>query len=166
MATFAFWSTDCTTQLKLLKYQVNNLLTQVRRAEKRTFARNEVLNFELELKKRNTNIAIVLDQPSLSDVAPVAAYLIYARAQKTVLLHKICTLEDYRRRGIAKALVQMLLNRLKGQGCQRVQLWVDEANVPARCLYGSVGFVEMDRVEDYYALGRNGIKMVFDLLSD
>lgn len=162
MATFTFWSTDSTQQLDIPKYKVDSLLTQVKRAEKKIFARNEALDFALELKKRNTHIAIVLDYSSLSGVAAVAAYLVYARSQKTVLVRKVCTLEDHRRRGIAKALVKMHLNRLKGQGCHRFQLWVDEANVPARCLYASVGFDETDRVEDYYAPGRNGIMMVFD----
>ncbi len=162
MATFTFWSTDFAQQLDIPKYKVDNLLTQVKRAEKKIFAHNEVLDFDLELKKRNTNLAIVLDCSSLSGVAAVASYLIYARTQKTVLLHKVCTLEDYRRRGIAKALVQMHLNRLKGQGCQKIYLWVDEANIPARYLYASVGFDGVDRVEDYYCPGRNGIRMIFD----
>ncbi len=162
MATFTFWSTDFTQQLDIPKYKVDNLLTQIKRAEKKIFARNEVLDFDLELKKRNTNLAIVLDCSSLSGIAAVASYLIYARTQKTVLLHKVCTLEDYRRRGIAKALVQMYLNRLKGQGCKKIHLWVDEANISARYLYASVGFDGVDRVEDYYCPGRNGIRMIFD----
>jgi len=162
MATFTFWSTDFAQQLDIPKYKVDNLLTQVKRAEKKIFAHNEVLDFDLELKKRNTNLAIVLNCSSLSGVAAVASYLIYARTQKTVLLHKVCTLEDYRRRGIAKALVQMHLNQLKGQGCQKIYLWVDEANIPARYLYASVGFDGVDRVEDYYCPGRNGIRMIFD----
>lgn len=158
MATITFWSTDF-QQLTIPKSKVSNLLTQVKRAEKKIFARNEMLDFDLELQKRNTNLAIVLDCSSLSGVAAVASYLLYARTQKTVLLHKVCTLESYRRQGIAKALVQMHLNRLKGQ---KIHLWVDEANVPARYLYASVGFDGVDRVEDYYCPGRNGIRMISD----
>ena len=162
MATFTFWSVDLTRRLDLPKSTVDNLVTQVKRAEKNTFTHNEVLDFDLELKKRNTNLAIVVDRPPAPAVAVVAAYLILARTRKAVLLHKVCVLEDYRRRGIAKALLKMHCDYSMGQGCQRIQLWVDEANTPARCLYSSVGFVEIDRMEDYYTLGRNGIKMVFD----
>ena len=162
MATFILWSIDLTQRLDLPKDKVDNLLAQVKRAEKNIFAHNEVLDFDQELKKRNTNVAIVLDFPLQPGTpAAVVAYLIYVRVQKTVLLHKLCTLASYRRRGIAKAFIKMFLNRWNDQGCQKVQLWVDEANRPAKSLYSSVGFVEMDRVEGYYAPGRNGIMMVF-----
>ena len=163
MATLKFWSLDATQQLYPSKSTQGNLLIQVKRAEKHIFARNEVFDFDLALKKRNANLAIILDNPSEPEFAAVAAYLIYIHAQRTVLLHKVCVLEDYRRCGIAKANLNMCLNSLRGKGCQKAQLWVDEANVPARCLYASVGFADIDQVEDYYAPGRTGIKMIYNL---
>ena len=52
----------------------------------------------------------------------------------------------------------MHLDRFQGQGCQTVLLWVDEANIPANCLYSSAGFIKIDRGEDYYGPGRNVFK--------
>ena len=162
MATLIFWSNDLTRRHGLTKSSVDNLLTKVKRAEKATFAHTEALDFDIELKKQNTNLAVILDPfPQPSD-AGITAYLVFARTQKTVLLHKICVLKRYRCRGIAKALLEMYLKHFKGLGCRKVQLWVDEANMPAKQLYTSVGFAEIDRVEGYYAPGRNGIKMIFD----
>ena len=95
-------------RFNLPKHKVDNVLKQVKGAEKSNFAHYEVLDFDLELKKRNTNLAIVLDFPSELDDAVVATYLIYARCQKIVLLHKVCALKDYRRRGIGKDAVEQL----------------------------------------------------------
>ena len=164
MATLTFWSEDLTRRLDLSKLRVDNLLTQVKHAEKTAFARNEALDFDLELKKRNANLAFVVDRSAEPSCAAVAAYFIYVRTQKTVSVHKVCVLQDYRRRGIATALLKMHVSRFKDWICRKAQLWLDEAIMPAKKLYTSAGFVETDRVEGYYAPGRNGIKMVLEFL--
>ena len=59
-------------------------------------------------------------------------------------------------------MLETQAERLKKQGCTKIQLWVDEGNLPARRLYRVLGFEEMSRVNDYYAVGRTGIQMLWE----
>lgn len=56
----------------------------------------------------------------------------------------------YRRRGVARTLVEQMLSHLAGRGCTKAFLEVRESNVPARAMYRSVAFVELSRRRDYY----------------
>ena len=138
-------------------------LAQVVRGEKKAFPKNEVFDFDRELRKRNTELICLLDLANADESYTVAAYLVYVRVQRTTLLHKLCVLEKYRRQGLARKMLQKLQDVLKARGCKEVQLWVDDARKPARSMYASTGFEEVDRVENYYALGRTGIKMALNL---
>ncbi|KAL9061015.1 MAG: hypothetical protein Q9206_000774 [Seirophora lacunosa] len=56
MATYTFWSLDSYECLKLKKQDIISIVDQVKHAEKKNFPRNEVLDFDTELKKRNTEL--------------------------------------------------------------------------------------------------------------
>ncbi len=56
----------------------------------------------------------------------------------------------YRRRGIARELIQALLRELARQGSHRLTLEVRASNVPARALYESLGFAQVGRRPNYY----------------
>ena len=57
---------------------------------------------------------------------------------------------DYRRQGIAEALIASLLNDLKEQGSHSLTLEVRASNVPAITLYEKLGFAEVGRRKNYY----------------
>lgn len=160
MAAITLYSQDLSPLPAVDKH---NALAQVVRAEKKAFPKHEVFHFDRELRKRNTELICLLDFANTNEAYTVAAYLVFVRIQRTTLLHKICVLERYRRRGLARSLLQKLQEDLKVQGCEEISLWVDEARKPARSLYANTGFEEVDRVENYYAPGRTGIKMALKL---
>lgn len=54
-------------------------------------------------------------------------------------------------------MLEFKMKKLRSQNCEQIQLWVDEMRMPARLLYAGLGF---NNVEDYYARGRTGIRMV------
>lgn len=146
----------------------DDLIRQVQYVEKKTFPRREAMDFDTEIHKRNVDLVIIVDDADAPGVFTPArpilvAYMVFAhlKAGKAVLLHKICVSEDYRRRGIARIVLETQAERLKKQGCTKIQLWVDEGNMPARILYKVLGFEEVSRVNDYYAVGRTGIQMLW-----
>ena len=146
-----------------------SVMAQIKRAEKKTFPKSEALDFDIELKKQNTEMIVVLAgklHSTVGEDALVAAYLVYARSHPSALLHKVCVLEDHQRQGIARGLLCMLKRELRNRGCSQIALWVDEARKPARSLYESIGFRAVDQARDYYGPGRNGIRMTSDLLRD
>ncbi|KAI5277434.1 hypothetical protein KEM54_005035, partial [Ascosphaera aggregata] len=101
-------------------------------------------------------------KPNLEEVARcktqnrdpvIVAYVVYVRHRDHVLLHKVCVLEKYRGCGVGKQMMKHVIEeRLGGgkRGHQNIILWVDEARRAARRLYEGCGFVEVERVDDYY----------------
>lgn len=142
------------------------LLANVKHTEKKTFPRVEVFEFDTELKKRNTHLicAVEANQDQKRCASPVT-YLVYARTGRTALLHKICVAEPHRGKGIGRQMMTWFLSELAKKGCEHVQLWVDEGREPARALYVSLGFRQVDYVVDYYSPGRAGLKMVLHIQS-
>lgn len=150
-----------------LRIAKTDLVHQVQHVEKKNFSRREVLDFNTELQKRNMDLVIIVDDAGISLPArpKVVAYIVFAhlKAGNAVLLHKICVDDGYRRRGIARTVLEVQAERLNKRGCTKIQLWVDEGNVPARGLYNALGLEEVSKVDDYYAAGRNGIQMLWRL---
>lgn len=56
-----------------------------------------------------------------------------------------------RRRGIAQALVEALVLRLKQRGSRCLTLEVRASNAPAICLYEKLGFRQVGRRPNYYS---------------
>ena len=57
---------------------------------------------------------------------------------------------DFRRRGIAEALVSGLVAQLKAMGSRSLTLEVRASNDPAIALYDKLGFSEIGRRKNYY----------------
>ena len=57
---------------------------------------------------------------------------------------------DFRRRGIAEALVNALVEELKAVGSHCLTLEVRASNAPAIALYEKLGFAEIGRRKNYY----------------
>ena len=160
MATF----TPLSLQGKHFPASRQSVLPQVQRAERRNFPRHESFDFESELKKCNVELVAVLDENAVGPT--LIAYLVFVHAKpgKFVRLHKICVLGHFRRQKTATTMLNIMAERYKGRGCSKIQLWVDEHNLPARGLYEGAGFQELNRAKDYYSPGRTGIQMALNLL--
>jgi ribosomal-protein-alanine N-acetyltransferase len=74
----------------------------------------------------------------------------------------------WRRRGLARLLLEYALPRLSARGAGRCLLEVREGNQPAIALYRSLGFVDDGRRRDYYpaAGGREDALLMSHPLSD
>ena len=162
MATITYWSSDLGQLIGLAPDK--NLIAWVKQAERRTFPRNEALDFDMELKKQNTELMIILDEALLPNPTALMAYLVLTRHKKMALLQKLCVLEKHRRQGTARRMLEIQKERLKFQSCENVKLWVDDKNGAAKLLYTALGFKQIDRLENYYSPGRTGIQMIFSLL--
>ena len=57
---------------------------------------------------------------------------------------------EYRRQGIAKALIDALVESLKAAGNESLTLEVRASNAPAIALYGKLGFETVGRRPNYY----------------
>lgn len=152
----------------LKRNEALEILARISRVEKKTFPTNEAFGFDEELWRKKPNTRVLYGTHAPADGAPpdLAAYAVYVRQKGMALLHKVCVVEAYRRQGVGQQLMSYIHERLRKEGCQYIQLWVDGAREPARALYRRCGFEEREVIPDYYAPGRTGIRMVLDLERD
>lgn len=80
----------------------------------------------------------------------IVAYLTAWFVEGDVAINNIAIHPDFRRRGIALALVQWLLRDAEKKECERVTLEVRPTNCAAWGLYSALGFVEVGRRPNYY----------------
>ena len=123
------------------------------------------MDFDMELKKRNTELTVIVDpsNSSAENAAQLVGYMLIARVHGVALLHKVCVVDHYQRKGVAKTMISNLKEKLESQGCEKIQLWVDTKRTPARALYNSLGFKLSDGTRDYYGPGRDALKLELDL---
>ncbi|KAJ5610765.1 Acyl-CoA N-acyltransferase [Penicillium lagena] len=144
----------------LKRNEALDILSRITRVEKKTFPTNEAFGFGEDLWRKKPNTRVLY----ATDGGPeIIAYAVYVRQKGVALLHKVCVVSTHRRQGIGLQLMSYIQQRLRKEGCQSIQLWVDQAREPARALYVRCGFEEREVIPDYYAPGRTGIRMVLDL---
>lgn len=129
---------------------------KVARLEKKVFPTSEAFDYNVELRKKNTGVILAFKE---TDSDNLVAYLVYQRMKRLVWLHKLCVVEQEREKGLGKNLVRFLACEMKKGGCQSIQLWLDDNRKPAKALYASCGFQQVDYRNNYYAPGRAGLKM-------
>lgn len=76
---------------------------------------------------------------------------------KDAHIASIAVLEDYRRRGIGRALVSELLKSLRLRRIRTVSLEVRKSNAPAVRFYEILGFERIGLIQSYYENGEDAI---------
>lgn len=136
----------------------NPIITAIQSLERKTFPSSESLTIQTEISKRNTYILVARLPGS---TVPVIGYLIYINTFAGLRIHKVCVGEKFRRRGVAKKLIQCVCDTAKKTG-KDIDLWVDENRIGAIQCYTTCGFRQVaDVVVDYYGPARNGIRMIW-----
>ena len=80
----------------------------------------------------------------------VAGYIGSQTVMEETDMMNVAVHPDYRRKGIAEALVNDLVENLKKMGSHCLTLEVRASNVPAITLYEKLGFSEIGRRKNYY----------------
>ena len=80
----------------------------------------------------------------------VAGYIGSQTVMEETDMMNVAVHPDFRRRGIAKALVNGLVEELKAMGSRCLTLEVRASNAPAIALYEKLGFSEIGRRKNYY----------------
>jgi [ribosomal protein S18]-alanine N-acetyltransferase len=88
---------------------------------------------------------------------PAEAYIVAWRIAGELQIQNVTTAPDYRRRGLARELLQHVL--VLAGDCHFATLEVREGNFAARVLYESLGFVEVGRRPRYYTNGETAVLM-------
>ena len=129
---------------------------KVAKLERKVFPSGEGFDYDVELKKKNIGLVLAFNE---CDQDSIVAYLVYQRMKRVIWLHKLCVVEHERQKGIGRCLIHVLRHQMEKRGGESIRLWVDEHREPARALYDSCGFQQVEVRSDYYAPGRAGLKM-------
>ena len=146
---------------RIPKVDACQMLKAIGSIEKKTFPASEAMKIDTSLlTKANHHVFVLVsaDQPN-----DPLGYAITAQHRHALLMHKICIAPHHRRSKLGMMLLNHLVCIANKSTCRSIELWVDEAREPARCLYSSAGFGELHHVKDYYGPGRNGVKMSLPL---
>lgn len=110
-----------------------------------------VVRSELEGPGREALVAV--------EDGEVVGYAVTLRSHDLADLQRIGVRADRQRTGVARALLDALLGRLRAAGADRVLLEVSAVNTAAVSFYAGAGFVEIDRRRRYYRDGSDAVVM-------
>lgn len=93
----------------------------------------------------------------------IAGYLFCAHAGGEIHVNKIAVSEEFRRRGVARMLMDEALVLAGRIRAEEIYLEVRISNFPARNFYNKLGFVDSGRRPGYYFDGEDALVMVLYL---
>jgi ribosomal-protein-alanine acetyltransferase len=100
----------------------------------------------------------------IKDGESLIAFVSYSVAIDQADIETVFVSADYRRKGLAKSLIECAQTQLKDLGVNKIFLEVRENNLPARSLYSSLGYVDISVRKSYYQDGENAVVMAKELL--
>ncbi len=89
----------------------------------------------------------------------IAGYAVACAEKRNAEIASLAVHPDYRRRGVADALMRHTLHGLGAAGCARVELMVRTGNTAGAQLYRSLGFRRVRLAPGYYEDGGDGFLM-------
>ena len=102
-------------------------------------------SFADELKKDYSHYFVAETDGEIMGYAGI--WCIYETAE----LIRIATSPNHQKKGVAKELMQAILECAKNCGCERMMLEVRKSNIPAQKLYKKFGFNEISIRKGYYS---------------
>ncbi|HSN69266.1 MAG TPA: ribosomal protein S18-alanine N-acetyltransferase [Thermoanaerobaculia bacterium] len=116
--------------------------------------RSEFFESELEAEGRFNRVARAGGR--------VIGYCFSMYFMEEMHVNKIAVAAAWRRRGIAKLLMDDAMAFGRSRGVSSVALEVRESNAPARAFYAALGFEERYRRPRYYPDGETAVVMMLD----
>jgi ribosomal-protein-alanine N-acetyltransferase len=89
----------------------------------------------------------------------IAGYAVACAEKRNAEIASLAVHPDYRRRGVADALMRHALRELRAAGVRRVELMVRTGNSAGAALYRSLGFRRVRMLPRYYEDGGDGFLM-------
>jgi len=83
-----------------------------------------------------------------------AGFILYRIVADEAEILAVAVIQECRRRGIARLLLEEALRHLYREGARKIHLEVEDSNLAARGLYRGLEFSESGKRAGYYAQGR------------
>lgn len=113
-------------------------------------------HFYQELHKPYSRVLVITDDDTDSIVL---GYIVYWVQVEGVSLHNVAVDPKWRGLGLARRLLQLMINETVRDEIPKITLEVRESNVAAIALYKSVGFVPTHTRQKFYKNGEAAVVM-------
>ena len=120
-------------------------IEEIARLEKECFSSpwsKDGLNAELDNKFARFYVAFLDGQ--------IAGYIGSHNVLGEVYITNVAVFPEFRRNGVSKALVELLVSEMKAENAEFVTLEVRESNLNAISLYEKCGFEKVGKRKDFY----------------
>jgi ribosomal protein S18 acetylase RimI-like enzyme len=97
-------------------------------------------------------MAVAVEDSTLVGFASAVNY-VHPDKPDELWINEVSVAEPYRRKGIAEALLRLLLQRGKELGCREAWVLTDESNAPANRLYSGLGGIPTKPMMYSFRLG-------------
>lgn len=147
--------TGCTTKIvldEMAPADLDSVVDIERQSFDRPWTREHFLR---EIESAVSRTIVTRDAETRAVVGYVCRWLIADEVQ----ILNLAVRRDYRRRGIARRMLERVLDEARGMAVRSVMLEVREGNAEALALYESAGFARVGRRRDYYGEGEAGVLM-------
>jgi ribosomal-protein-alanine N-acetyltransferase len=117
----------------------------------------------LEYWRASPDLFLIAKDRNSSAGALIAGYSITRTDWRGAELESIAVDPPYRGRGVAQALLNATIARLRSRGAGTLRLMVSMENEPALRFYERFGFTRLRKVKRYYGPGRDAWRMRLEL---
>lgn len=93
----------------------------------------------------------------------IVGYVLFWVLPGAIDIHNIAVHLDYRRRGIARALLGLVADEARRQSLSRVMLEVRRSNLAAQKLYQTMGFLATGIRKGYYSDNEDAVAMTLEI---
>ncbi|WOO79660.1 N-alpha-acetyltransferase 30 [Vanrija pseudolonga] len=107
--------------------------------------------------------------PSASDPTPIATIICkqdtHRERTNRGYIGMLSVQRAWRRRGIARRLVELAIDEMEARGAQEIVLETEFDNNPSLTLYEKLGFVREKRLHRFYSNGKDAFRLILPLAS-
>jgi [ribosomal protein S18]-alanine N-acetyltransferase len=93
----------------------------------------------------------------------IVGYVLFWVLPGAIDIHNVAVHIDYRRRGIARVLLGLVVDEARRQSLDRVMLEVRISNLPAQKLYQVMGFIATGIRKGYYSDNEDAVAMMLEI---
>ncbi|EDO17019.1 hypothetical protein Kpol_1065p35 [Vanderwaltozyma polyspora DSM 70294] len=110
---------------------------------------------------------VAIDSDNLNDDKPIGCIIcksdMHRSARMRGYIGMLAVDRKYRKKGIAKLLVNKSIEKMKEIGCDEITLETEVENKIALSLYEKIGFIKMKRMFRYYLNEGDAFKLILPL---
>jgi ribosomal-protein-alanine N-acetyltransferase len=146
------WTASAVSEIRISRMSEHDLIEVVEIEEQSGLSRWGWAAYYAELQTGNRDLMLVAHpaKSSILEHRRLAGYIVARETAGELHINNVAVREDYRRRGIGRALLTRVVKEAERLGVKAAFLEVRDGNRAAQALYEQCGFKAIARRSNYY----------------